>query len=77
MTHKEALEIAISTWPKNIVPAVHVSEPRDEKKFRAHHDYIKKEINNYGHTIDVMMEAKAKELAVLEYRKIHKNLILS
>jgi hypothetical protein len=27
--------------------------------------------------IDVMMEAKAKELSVLEYRKIHKNLILS
>ena len=77
MTHQEALEIAISTWPKNIVPAVHVSEPRDEKKFRAHHDYIKKEINNYGHTIDVMMEAKAKELAVLEYRKIYNNLILS
>lgn len=77
MTHKEALEMAISTWPKDITPAVHVSEPRDDKKFRAHHDYVRNKIDNYGNCIDVMMEAKAKELSVLEYRKIHKNLILS
>jgi len=76
MTHKEALEIAISTWPKNITPIVHVSEPRDEKNFRAHHDYVYNKIDSYGYDIDIMMEAKAKELAVLEYCKIHKDLIL-
>ena len=77
MAHKEALEIAISTWPKNITPIVHVSEPRDEKNFRAHHDYVYNKIDSYGYDIDIMMEAKAKELAVLEYKNIHKDLILS
>ena len=76
--HKlEALEIAISTWPKNIVPAVHVSEPRDEKMFRAHHDYVRSRVNNYGHNIDIMMEAKAKELSVLEYNKKYGGLLIS
>lgn len=75
MTHQEALTIAMSTWPKGIVPAVHISEPRDEKNFRAHHDYVVNEVNTYGYDIDIMMEAKAKELAVLEYSKSFKSLI--
>ena len=76
MSHKEALELAISTWPKGIVPATHVSEPRDDKNFRAHHDYIKNKINLYGNNIDVMVEAKAKELAVLGYIKKHGLLLM-
>lgn len=75
-SHKEALEMAISTWPDGITPIVHVSEPRDEKNFRAHHDYVVNEIDTYGYTVDVMMEAKAKELAVLEYLNLHKSLVL-
>ena len=75
MTHQEALTIAMSTWPKGIVPIVHISEPRDEKNFRAHHDYVVNEVNTYGYDIDIMMEAKAKELAVLEYSKSFKSLI--
>jgi UV DNA damage endonuclease len=71
MSHQEALEMAISTWPKDITPIVHVSEPRDEKNFRAHHDYVNNKIDSYGHKIDVMMEAKAKELAVLNYSDKH------
>lgn len=77
MTHREALDIAISTWPKDITPIVHVSEPRDDKNFRAHHDYVYNKIDSYGYDVDVMMEAKAKELAVLEYKNIHKDLILN
>ena len=76
MSHKEALELAISTWPKGIVPATHVSEPRVDKNFRAHHDYIKNKINLYGNNIDVMVEAKAKELAVLGYIKKHGLLLM-
>jgi len=76
MTHKEALEMAMSTWPKDITPIVHVSEPRDEKNFRAHHDYVQNKVDTYGYNVDIMMEAKAKELAVLEYRKLHKELVL-
>jgi UV DNA damage endonuclease len=68
MSHQEALEMAISTWPTDITPIVHVSEPRDEKKFRAHHDYVLSEVDTYGHDVDIMLEAKAKELALLEYR---------
>ena len=77
MSHKEALYKAFSTWPKEITPAVHVSEPRDETNKRAHHDYVLGKVDSYGLNIDIMMEAKAKELAVLEYEKIHKKLILS
>lgn len=77
MSHQEALEMAVSTWPKDITPAVHVSEPRDEKMFRAHHDYVRTKVNTYGHDVDIMMEAKAKELAVLEYKKIHNKLLIS
>lgn len=69
MSHEEALKISISTWPKHITPIVHISEPRDEKNFRAHHDYVVNEINTYGFDVDIMMEAKAKELSVLEYKK--------
>jgi UV DNA damage endonuclease len=69
MSHRDALTLALSTWPDNIVPAVHVSEPRDDKNFRAHHDYIRTQVDTYGFDIDIMFEAKAKELALLEYRK--------
>jgi UV DNA damage endonuclease len=75
VAHKEALKMAISTWPKGITPIVHVSEPRDENNFRAHHDYVINYIDTYGYDVDIMMEAKAKELAVLEYNKIHKTLL--
>lgn len=77
MTHQEALSLATSTWSNNITPIVHVSEPRDEKNFRAHHDYVLTEIDTYGYDVDIMMEAKAKELAVLEYNKKFNKLLIS
>lgn len=76
MTHQEALSLAISTWQNEITPIVHVSEPRDDKNFRAHHDYVLSEINTYGYDVDVMMEAKAKELAVLKYKSLFNDLVL-
>lgn len=76
MSHRDALTLAVSTWPDNIVPAVHVSEPRDDKKFRAHHDYVRTQVDPYGFDIDIMFEAKAKELALLEYRKLHDNVLI-
>jgi UV DNA damage endonuclease len=68
MSHRDALALAVSTWPDGIIPAVHVSEPRDESNPRAHHDFIRSEVNTYGFDIDIMIEAKAKEQALLEYR---------
>jgi UV DNA damage endonuclease len=76
MSHRDALTLAISTWPDDITPAVHVSEPRDDKKFRAHHDYVRTQVDPYGFDIDIMFEAKAKELALLEYRKLHNNVLV-
>ena len=69
MTTEDALKLAISTWPVGITPAVHVSEPRDKQNFRAHHEYIKNKVQAYGNDLDMMFEAKAKELSVLEYKK--------
>lgn len=67
ISHQEALELCLQTWPDGITPIVHVSEPRDQSKPRAHHDYIKNYVNTYGHDVDIMFEAKMKELAVLKY----------
>jgi UV DNA damage endonuclease len=69
MSTEDALKLALATWPKNITPVVHISEPRDDKNFRAHHDYIQNKVEVYGYDLDMMFESKAKELSVLEYRK--------
>jgi UV DNA damage endonuclease len=79
MTHKQALELAMSTWPKGIKPIVHYSSARrieDPKaKLQAHADYIYEEIDTFGYDVDVMLECKAKEMALLEYRKKHSILV--
>ena len=67
LTELEALELAITTWPKGIVPVVHYSESRDEKKPQAHSDYIERIPETYGNIVDIMVEAKAKELAILKF----------
>ncbi len=78
LSEKEALEIAISTWG-NIKPVVHYSESRSEEKNdisirpQAHSDYVFQKIDTYGNNIDIMIEAKYKELAVIEYLKKHSN----
>jgi len=77
LSEEDALEVAISTWPTDIVPVVHYSESRnieqedDKIKPQAHSDYVYDYINTYGNRVDIMVEAKAKELAVLKYKEIH------
>lgn len=72
-TEQEALELALSTWG-NIKPVVHYAESRsleynDPKiKPQAHSDRIIRSFDDYGHDLDVMIEAKHKEVALLEYR---------
>ncbi len=70
MTEQEALELAMSTWG-DIKPVVHYSESRtledETAKPQAHSDYIYSKINTYGHDLDIVVEAKAKELTVLNY----------
>ena len=73
LSEQEALELAISTWPKNIKPIVHYSESKalheenDKLKPQAHSDYINKLPELYGNDVDVMVEAKAKELSILPH----------
>ena len=73
LSEQEALNVAISTWPKDIIPCCHYSESRrkehlDESiKAQAHSDLICGIIESYGLDIDVVVEAKHKELAVLNY----------
>ena len=77
LTEQEALELAMSTWPKEIVPVVHYSESRsieqEDEKIRpqAHSDYVYDYIDTYGNEVDVMIEAKHKELAVKKYTELH------
>lgn len=40
-------------------------------KAPAHADYVIKPINTYGLELDIMLEAKAKELALLKYRELY------
>ena len=74
LTEQQALELAAKTWPKGIVPCTHYSESRrkehlDESiKAQAHSDRIVDTIQSYGLDIDVVVEAKHKELAVLNYK---------
>ena len=37
-------------------------------KAQAHADFIYEKINDYGHAVDIEVEAKAKEVAVLKYK---------
>ena len=73
LSEQEALELAMSTWPKGITPMVHYSESKrlhegnDKLKEQAHSDYINQLPNLYGNNVDVMVEAKAKELSILPY----------
>ena len=79
LTEEDALEVAISTW-NNITPVVHYSESRnieqEDYKIRpqAHSDYVYDYIDTYGNRVDIMVEAKAKELAVLKYKEIHNDI---
>ena len=79
LSEQEALELALKTWPDGVKPCTHYSEGRDieyamngiEERVipQAHSDYIYNEINTYGHSFDIMVESKAKELTIQKYRE--------
>ena len=76
LSEEDALEVAISTWI-DVVPVVHYSESRsieqedDKIRPQAHSDYVVDYIDTYGNRVDIMVEAKAKELAVMKYKELH------
>jgi len=75
LSEEEALKLAVSTWPKDIIPCTHYSESMKEKeneptkKLQAHSNFIYDKINNYNITIDCVIEAKMKNSALLKYRE--------
>ena len=75
MSQEEAFKLALSTWPKDIKPVIHHSESKrlhennQTIKIQAHSDYINNFPNLYGTDVDVMLECKMKELALLKVRE--------
>ena len=75
LSEKDALALAISTWPKDIKPIVHYSESKslhesnNKIKAQAHSDYINCLPDTYGYDVDIMVEAKAKELSISPFLK--------
>jgi UV DNA damage endonuclease len=74
LTEQQALILAVSTWNKSgVKPVVHYSESKalhenDTKlKPQAHSDYITNLPDTYNIDVDIMVEAKAKELAILPF----------
>ena len=73
LSEEEALKLAVSTWPKGITPEVHYSESKSlhenntKIKPQAHSDYINALPNTYELDLDIMVESKAKELAILPF----------
>ena len=73
LSEKDALDLAVQTWG-DVIPTCHYSESAREKEGKkkvanAHSDYIYDRIENYGHRLDIVIEAKAKEKALMKYRK--------
>ena len=69
---EECHAMACETWG-DVRPCFHYSESASEKegsnkKANAHSDYVYDKINDWGRDFDVVIEAKAKELALLKYR---------
>jgi UV DNA damage endonuclease len=78
LDEEEAFLAAVDTWPRDIKPVVHFSSAK--KKFEdasavatAHADYVYSEVRNYSKDVDVMLEAKAKDAAVIKYLQDYSN----
>jgi len=75
LSEEDALKLAATTWPKGITQEVHYSESKalhennPKEKPQAHSLYINSLPNTYGNNVDIMVEAKAKELAILPFIK--------
>ncbi len=75
LSEEQALKLAATTWPKNIKQEVHYSESKalhennPKEKPQAHSYLINTLPNTYELDVDIMVEAKGKELAILPFIK--------
>lgn len=84
MSEEDALKLCATTWPKGIRQLCHYSSSKKLNEdstviLRAHADYIYEKIETYNMDIDIELEAKAKELALIKYNKeyVSKSPVLS
>lgn len=73
LSEEDAVRLAASTWG-NGRPLFHYSESKNLHENisgnpRAHSDYVTQVLNTYGIPMDIDLEAKAKEAALLQIRK--------
>jgi UV DNA damage endonuclease len=71
LTERDALHLAASTWPEGIRPCTHYSESAALREGRdvsavAHSNFVDGPVDSHGLEIDCVVEAKAKELAVIQ-----------
>lgn len=77
LSQQDAVEMALQTWG-DVRPVVHYSQSRsiehnDPKiKPQAHSDSYWEPIDTYGHQMDIMLEAKHKEIALFKMRELLK-----
>jgi UV DNA damage endonuclease len=75
LSEEQALKLAATTWPVGIPQEVHYSESKalhennPKEKPQAHSYLINTLPNTYGLDLDIMVEAKGKELAILPFIK--------
>ena len=80
LSEEDALWLAATTWPDDVVQCCHYSESRQKEKLdetirkTAHSDLIYNRIQTYGLNPDIVIEAKLKELSIFSHRKIVKEL---
>jgi UV DNA damage endonuclease len=81
MPEKDALYLAATTWPEGIRQLVHYSSCKKIHEDssvvnRAHADHIYEKINSYGLSIDVDLEAKAKDHALQNYLQKYETILV-
>jgi len=73
LSEEQALKLAATTWAERISPNVHYSESKSlhennsKLKPQAHSDYINSLPNIYKLDVDIMVEAKAKDKAIIPF----------
>ena len=78
LTEEAAFNLAYSTW--NTKPLFHYSSAKktfedSSVKAQAHADYVYEQINDYGKNVDIELEVKAKEKALLTYKEVNHKLL--
>lgn len=74
LSEEEAFNLAYRTW--DVRPVFHYSNSKKEfedstAKKEAHSDYLYKTISTYDKEVDIVLEAKAKDLALLKYNEVN------